>query len=94
MSEEQIYAALTHIFRDVLGNPALVLHSDLRTGEIKGWDSFAHVNIIVASEARFDVRIRASEAQGLKDISDFVRLIQLKSTAERHVGAAHTDKTT
>ncbi len=78
MSEQEIFESLTAIFREVFANQALVLHADTHAGQIKGWDSFAHVNIIVAAEARFGVRFRASEAQSLKNVADFVRLIQLK----------------
>lgn len=77
-SEQQIYAGLTVIFRDVFANQTLELAAATSADEIAGWDSFAQINIIVAAEARFGVRFRSSEAQGLKNVGDLVRVIQLK----------------
>jgi acyl carrier protein len=78
MSEQQIYAGLTDIFRDVFANQTLQLAAGTSAKEIEGWDSFAHINIIVAAEAHFGVRFRSSEAQDLKNVGDLVRVIQLK----------------
>jgi acyl carrier protein len=64
-SEQQIYATLTEIFREVFGKPSLTLDADTNATRLDGWDSFAHVNIIVAVEDRFGVRFRAAEAQEL-----------------------------
>ncbi len=78
MSEQQIYAGLTDIFREVFSNHTLELAAGTSSRGIEGWDSFAQINIIVADEARFGVRFRSSEAQDLKNVGDLVRLIQLK----------------
>jgi len=78
MDEQQIYTALTEIFRDVLCSPHLTLTAETNAKEVDGWDSFAQVNIIVASESRFGVRIKSVEAQGLKNVGDLVRVIQRK----------------
>jgi acyl carrier protein len=78
MSEQEIYAALTDIFRDVFASQTLQLGAGTSAKEIEGWDSFAQINLIVAAEARFGVRFRSSEAQGLKNVGDLVRVLQLK----------------
>ena len=78
MSEQEIYAALTDIFRDVFANKTLQLNAGMSAQAIQGWGSFAHVNIIVAAEARFGVRFRSSEARHLQSVGDLVRVIQLK----------------
>jgi len=76
--EQEIYAALTEIFRDVFANQTLRLNAGMSAQDIQGWDSFAHVNIIVAAEARFGVRFRSSEVRHLTSVGDLVRVIQLK----------------
>ena len=77
-SELEIYAALRDILREVLGNPTLTLQADTNATDIKGWDSFAQINLIVAVEGRFHVRFRSSEAQNIKRVGDLVGLIKLK----------------
>ena len=77
-NELEIYAALRDILREVLGHPALTLQADTNAADIKGWDSFAQINLIVAVEGRFHVRFRSSEAQNIKRVGDLVGLIKLK----------------
>lgn len=77
-SESRIYSVLTDIFRDVFRNPALSLDPDTDADHIKEWDSFAQVNIIVATEDRFGVRFRAAEAYNLKSVAALVEALRRK----------------
>ena len=81
VSEQEIYAALRDIMREVLGNPSLTLEAQTNATDIKGWDSFAQINLIVAVEWRFHVRFRSREAQNIKNVGDLVSLIKLKLAA-------------
>jgi acyl carrier protein len=78
MTEQEIYSVLTAIFREVFASDTLTVSGRTDSTQIAGWDSFAQINIIVAAEARFGVRFRSREAQGLQNVADLVRLIQLK----------------
>ena len=81
--EQDIYAGLTQIFRDVLDRDNLELHSDLSAPDVPGWDSFAHVNIIVAAEMRFGVKFMTAELERLCNVGDFASLIAAKIAARR-----------
>lgn len=81
MSEEQTYAKLTEIFRDIFDDDTIVLHPDMTAGDIEGWDSFNHISIVVASEAAFDVKFKSAEIEDLKNVGEFVRLINQAHTA-------------
>ena len=78
MTDEEIYAGLTEIFRDVFDDDAIQLRSDTMASDIGGWDSQAHVAIIVAAEERFGVRFRTAELDDLKNIGELVRLLAAK----------------
>lgn len=78
MDETDIYSALQEIFRDIFDDDDIVLAATTSASDIPEWDSFNHVNIIVASEMRFGVRFRASELDELKNVGDFVQLIEAK----------------
>lgn len=80
MTEEQILNALTEIFRDVFDDPSLVISADTTADDIEGWDSVAHINVVVASEIRFGVKFKTSEIEELKDVGEFVKLIQKRSS--------------
>jgi acyl carrier protein len=78
MDEAEIYSALQGIFRDIFDDDAIALTAVTSASDIPEWDSFNHVNIIVASEMRFGVKFRAAELDDLKNVGDFVRLLQQK----------------
>ncbi|HXV25100.1 MAG TPA: acyl carrier protein [Alphaproteobacteria bacterium] len=75
---EQIYAILTDIFRDVLDRDDIELRPNLTGHDIPEWDSFAHVNIIVAAEMKFGIKFMTAELERLRDIGEFVALIERK----------------
>lgn len=78
MTERQYYEELTSIFRDVLDNEGIVLAPETSAADVPEWDSFNHVNIVVASEMKFGVKFTAGELEMLRNVGDFVALIQKK----------------
>ena len=75
MNETQILEALTQVFRDVFDDDDIVLTPQTTAQDIEGWDSQAHVNLIVAAEMRFGIRFRTAELESLHDVGEFARLI-------------------
>jgi len=81
MTEAEIHAALQAIFQDVFDDPDFQIKPELSARDVPEWDSFNHINIIVASEMKFGVKFRAGEIEELRNVGDFVRLIERKSRA-------------
>ena len=79
MTNEQILQSLTTVFRDVFDNPALVLTYETTADDIEDWDSYNHINLIVAAEARFGIKFLTSELESLKNVGEFVDLIYSKT---------------
>jgi acyl carrier protein len=80
---EQIYSILSEILRDVLGRDDLQLRPGLMAKDVPEWDSFAHVNIIVAAEMRFGVKFMTAELERLRNVGEFASLIESKLAAGR-----------
>lgn len=78
MSSPEIYPPLTEIFRDILNRPDLVLSPTLVAEAVPEWDSFNHINILVATEAAFGVKFNTREIELLATVGDLVDLIALK----------------
>ncbi len=87
-SEADIYGALTQIFRDVFVREDLPLTPELTGEDIEGWDSFKQVEIILATEEHFRIRMKAREIDALRNVGDFARLVALKVAEINRVGAA------
>lgn len=81
MSEVEIYSALTEIFRDVFMNE-MDLTPQLSAKDVEGWDSFKQIEIILATEQRFGIRLKTREIDGLSCVGD------LASVIAGHQGAA------
>ncbi len=81
MTEPEILEALTELFREVFDNDDLVLTPETTAADVEGWDSQAHVNLIVAAEMKFGVRFRAAELDSLHNVGDFAALIATKMGA-------------
>lgn len=73
---------LTELFHDLLDDDSLVLDNDTTADQVEGWDSQMHVMLIVAAEQRFGVKFRTAELESLRNVGQFVQLIENK-TRER-----------
>jgi len=79
MTEAEVYAGLTEIFRELFGDEAITLTPSTSAADVAGWDSFNNINIIAAAEERFGVRVGAREIEALANVGDLVGLILAKS---------------
>ena len=83
MSEAEIYAALTEIFRDVFMNDDMVLTPALSAPDVEGWDSFKQIDIVLATEERFGIRLKTREIDNLACVGDLVGLISQNLSAAK-----------
>jgi acyl carrier protein len=78
MSRDAILQELTGIFREVIGNDDIKLAAEMTAEDVEGWDSAAHIMIIVAAEMRMGVKFQAGEVENLMNVGDLVSLIETK----------------
>ncbi|MBR1171003.1 acyl carrier protein [Bradyrhizobium liaoningense] len=79
MDQAQIYTKLTSVFRDVFDEDDLSLTPETTADDVDGWDSLSHIRLVLAVSKSFGVKFSASEIGGLKNVGEFVELIQKKS---------------
>ncbi len=81
MTKDQIYQELTDIMRDVLMQDDLILTPELSADQVEGWDSFKMIEIIVAVESHFRLKVQSKQLDSLETVGDLVTLI--------HAGKEH-----
>jgi acyl carrier protein len=81
MMDGEIYEQLTEIIRDVLMNFDLVLRPDLTANEVDGWNSYKMIEIIVAVESHFGLKVKSKELDDLENVGDLVALIRKAKAA-------------
>jgi acyl carrier protein len=75
---EQVYEALTDVFREVFADDDITLQPETSAKDIDGWDSFTHLNLIVMVEARFGIKIQTDEIENLQNVGDLVAIIDAR----------------
>jgi acyl carrier protein len=83
MDDAQILQQLTEIIRDVLNDDTLTLKPDTVAADVPEWDSFNHINIVVATEAKFGIKFKTAELEQLRNIGEFVALIKQKLSQKK-----------
>jgi acyl carrier protein len=70
------------IFRDVFDEPGLVLQDEMTAADVDGWDSFAHINLIIAIERQLQIKFTTGEIAQLKEpgnnVGTFLQFIEKK----------------
>ena len=79
ITDEEILDRMNAVVSDILEIADLSLQRNLTAKDVQGWDSLAHINIIVAMENEFAVKFKLAEVKMLKSIGDFVDLVKTKT---------------
>lgn len=82
MQSQAIYAELTGIFHDIFDDDTLVLTPELTAPDVPEWDSFNHINLIVAIESRFKIKFQTAELEELHSVGELASLIEAKLAAQ------------
>jgi acyl carrier protein len=73
-----IWPRLRDVFRDVFDDEALTIGATTTAKDIEAWDSLNHVNLIVAVEKAFKIKLTMKEATGLPDVGALAALVERK----------------
>jgi acyl carrier protein len=87
--EDPILSGLTAVFREVFEDDELVLKPELTADEVDGWDSLAHIRLILSVQKKFKVMFSPIEMNRLKNVGDLIALTKHKheQAAARQVSA-------
>ena len=81
MTTQEILQKLTEIFRQIFDDDSIVLTLETTAADVADWDSFNHINVIVATEERFGIKFQTAETEELKNVGHLVELIRQKLAA-------------
>ena len=80
MTEAAIISELTPLFQEVLDNPGLTLTPDTQASDVPGWDSVAHITLVVVIEQKFGIHFNTAEIEELRNVGDLAKLISIKKS--------------
>ena len=76
MTQDEIYARLDAVFRDVFDNQDLMVSENTTAKDIEGWDSLTHISLLSAIEDEFGMEFSMGEAVKMKNVGDMVAIIE------------------
>ena len=63
------------VFHEVFGRDDIVLTAETTARDVEGWDSFAHINLMVALEDAFSVAFTSEEMAAMRSVGDLVGIL-------------------
>ena len=79
MDERQIYEKLSDIFKNVFDDDSISVSRELSAEDVDGWDSLAHIRLILTVEKAFKMKFSTSELGKLANVGDLVDLIKART---------------
>jgi acyl carrier protein len=84
---EELREQVQDVFREVFDDPALILNDGMSADDVEGWDSLAHINLMIAIEKRLGVKFATAEISRLKEdgknVGNLLELVARKQNASR-----------
>lgn len=74
MTENEVYEALKGVFEDVF-DEEVHLTPQTSAPDVEGWDSLAHIRLMMTVERKFGIKFSTLEINDLETVGDLVSLI-------------------
>lgn len=75
MKREEVYERLNKVFREVFDDETIELEDTTTADDIEDWDSFEHINLVVAVENEFSFKIPMGKVITMKNVGEMVDII-------------------
>ena len=75
MEEQGIWTRATEVFREILDDEDLEIKAETTAADVEGWDSLAHIQLMVALEEVFGIRISTGEMANLESVGQLIQII-------------------
>jgi len=78
MDDGQLRSRLAHTFRKVFGDNDIVINDAMTADDFEQWDSLTYIDLIVAIEREFRIKITTNDITKFEDVGNLITLIQTK----------------
>ena len=75
MTRDEIYVKLNEVFQDVFDDEDITVNDSTTADDIEDWDSLEHINLIVAVERAFGIKVSMGETTSMKNVGAMVDII-------------------
>lgn len=78
MSREEVFEKINEVFRDTFDDDNLTVNDATVSSDVEGWNSLAHVGLLVNVEECFGIKFSMGEATSMKNVGEMVDVILRK----------------
>lgn len=75
MTREEVFERLNKVFQDVFDDETIEVNDETTADDIDEWDSFEHINLVVAVEDEFSFKIPMGKVVTMKNVGEMVDII-------------------
>lgn len=75
---DRVHTGLSEIFRETFTRETRPLTPEMTAGDVRGWDSLAHLKLIMTVEERFKIQFSNQELGQIQSIGVLLDLIRAK----------------
>jgi acyl carrier protein len=72
MDQQAVFQQLTELFREIFDDDGIVLSRETVADDIEDWDSVTNIEMLVAAERAFGVKLHTGEIAGLRNVGELV----------------------
>lgn len=65
-----------NIFREVFGLDDLVITPEMTARDVKDWDSFNHINLVINLESTFGIEFSTDEIASFSCVGDILKVLR------------------
>jgi len=76
MPNADIFETLVQVIREETSNPEIEIDEDTTAADIPGWDSLAHVRIVMNVEVSLGIGIAIEDTYVAANVGELVRIIR------------------
>lgn len=76
MTRDEAFRGLQLVFNRVFGRSDITLTPELTSHDVPGWDSFRHVDFIMAAEEHFRINLRDADLDEVENIGGLAELVR------------------
>ena len=75
MTREEVFERLNKVCQEVFDDETIEVNDDTTSEDIDDWDSFEHINLIVAVEEEFSIKIPMGKVVTMKNVGEMADII-------------------
>lgn len=75
MKRDEVTKRVQDIFKEIFDDETLEVDDNTTANDIDDWDSFEHINLVVAMEQDFNIKFPMKRITALKNVGEMIDLI-------------------